>query len=614
MKNLIEGNVSTVAEALYRAVGSPYALEKLKALENGDWSVIFKSQIAPSAYENASSFAYDYACHAFLKKYEVASQAKQLHAEAIVAFKGVEQRLKSVNRNLRYRPCNNGVEGIISYARRKIYDILGPFDIREFALRCDWGPGATSTLTSEDSTVDKKILEPRLSCTGRALRYARAYLEHSSRWMEARIGHSVAGPCSPLSTEFNIVEPGRFATVPKDAYRRRSIDIQPTLNLFLQKGLGAMIRRRLKREGIDLDDQSRNQELARLAYSEGYATLDLEAASDSVSKEIVRLLLPTDWFQRLDDLRTHSINIDGEVLMLEKFSAMGNGFTFELESLIFYALCWAVVRAEAGEYTSPIAVYGDDIVIKREHSERVITVLTEVGFIVNDSKSFTEGNFYESCGKHYFKGFDVTPPFQKEGLRDPMSGIRCANRLWRWAFRMGGGRFLDDIARESHSVASRIAFDLHRRSEERRKSRLLRRVVKTRRGSGRVESGMRPLPLQPWWLEGDGGLIVNIRFHFDENGIARFPLYVSQPKLRAAEHSAIYGEALRKYAVANVSGLVPLEIKLRRLQHLGLPLDLDDRKPTYGMVSPRSEVKWSISMRRVYRMSHEVPQFLSLTN
>lgn len=590
MENFHKGKLAEVAACLYESVDSPYSREKHEALIKGDWSKIARSKIVPAEYDNATLFAYDYACHYFLKKLSFSGEVNRLHKEAIQQFRAVEARIHSVNGNLRYRPCQNGVEGILSYARRKISDILGPLSTGEFAEHCDWGPGATSSLKGRRSTVDQKILEPRLSVTRRALPYAQAYLENSLLWARARLRLDVDGPCSLLPGEFAIVEDGRFATVPKDAYRRRSIDIQPTLNLFLQKGVGKMIRRRLKRQGIDLDDQTKNQKLAQQAYDLSYATIDLEAASDSVSYELVQLLLPSDWFELMDRLRTHSINIDGESHRLAKFSAMGNGFTFELESLLFYALSWAVVRAEADDYASPIAVYGDDIIVASTHAKRLITVLSEVGFLVNNDKSFIEGPFYESCGKHFFKGRDVTPPIQKEEIDSAVSAVRCANRLWRWAYRLGTKYYLDDVARRAYSVAARHAETLHRSVP----------VIRQRR---KVRP---PLPTQPWWLEGDGGLIVNAPFHFDRNGIAQLSLYKARIASKDAYHGAIYGETLRKRNKPFVNG-----VEHKTATQLSNELDIQfDGIATYGKVSPRGEVVWKIDKQRVYCLSHEVPEWL----
>jgi hypothetical protein len=83
---------------------------------------------------------------------------------------------------------------------------------------------------------------------------------------------------------------------------------------------------------------------------------------------------------------------------------MGNGYTFELETLIFYAL----VRAVCGK-EGTVSVYGDDLIYPSRFVGPVRELLAFCGFETNVEKSFSTGNFRESCGGHYFKGHSVTP-------------------------------------------------------------------------------------------------------------------------------------------------------------------------------------------------------------
>ena len=66
--------------------------------------------------------------------------------------------------------------------------------------------------------------------------------------------------------------------------------------MFVQLGIGALLRKRLKRFGIDLNyQQAVNSDLARRAWSEELATIDLSAASDSVSSELILQHFPERW-------------------------------------------------------------------------------------------------------------------------------------------------------------------------------------------------------------------------------------------------------------------------------------------------------------------------------
>jgi hypothetical protein len=234
-------------------------------------------------------------------------------------------------------------------------------------------------------------------------------------------------------TDLIRVVPGNIMfTVPKTTDIDRCACKEPDLNMFMQKGLGGAIRRALKRNGIDLNDQSRNRDLAREGSITGaLATLDLSSASDSVTTGLVELLLPDVWFSYLNQLRSPYTDVFGELHCNEMFSSMGNGFTFELESLLFYAI--ARTTAYFRGISGVVSVYGDDIIVPSTLAEDLAHVLGYCGFEVNPSKSFWSGTFRESCGGHYDGGDDITPIYVKSPVTDLVSLIHLGNSLRKWA-------------------------------------------------------------------------------------------------------------------------------------------------------------------------------------
>lgn len=234
-----------------------------------------------------------------------------------------------------------------------------------------------------------------------------------------------------LSGELEIVRGNRACAVPKTAIVDRMIAIEPSGNAFLQQAVGSYVRKRLLRVGINLDDQRPNQDGAFRARVDDLSTLDLESASDTVSTSLVEWVIPFEWYQLLKELRSPLTRINGQWRYLEKFSSMGNGYTFELESLIFWAIC------KACGCDRELLVYGDDLIVPRENAATVVRALNACGFIVNETKSFIDGPYFESCGRHYFDLDEVTPVFQKEGIIDLDSAFRAYNRLTRWALRTG---------------------------------------------------------------------------------------------------------------------------------------------------------------------------------
>ena len=164
--------------------------------------------------------------------------------------------------------------------------------------------------------------------------------------------------------------------------------------MYLQKMLGDQIRMLLKWKHIDLNDQRINARLAKLGSERGdLATIDLSSASDSVTTELVKLVMPNDWFYYLDVFRSRHTDCEGTIVTPHMFSSMGNGFTFELESLLFYAITRAACyyTGSAGR----ISVYGDDIICPSQGYDAVASALAFYGFKVNAKKSFAEGPFRE---------------------------------------------------------------------------------------------------------------------------------------------------------------------------------------------------------------------------
>lgn len=205
----------------------------------------------------------------------------------------------------------------------------------------------------------------------------------------------------------------RFTTVPKTALTDRGITIEASINVWFQLAVGTALRRSLSRStGWDLDHAaSTHRHMARRASIDGsFATLDLSNASDSLAKGLVRYLFAgTSWLERMDDLRSTHTFVDGKWHYLEKFSGMGNGYTFELETVIFAALAGSMMLHSGIEpiLGHNLFVFGDDIIVPSDVADLVTRGLKYAGFELNRSKSFTSGSFRESCGADYFRGHPV---------------------------------------------------------------------------------------------------------------------------------------------------------------------------------------------------------------
>jgi len=257
------------------------------------------------------------------------------------------------------------------------------------------------------------------------------------------VARSIKGQAwSRYSPRNKVVSSSRTLTVPKNCKTDRVICQEPLLNVYLQLGLGRLLRLMLKVLGIDLSTQELNQELARNAQDLGLATLDLKSASDSISTRIVYDVFPPDWFELFDLLRTSLTQYpDGRVVEPFRFCSMGNGFTFPLQTLLYLS----VIRVVCGDLRkAPVAIYGDDIIIEQQHYDDVVAMLQSLGFQVNEAKSFRKGVFFESCGADFFDRLDVTPFYlgrsaEKDAV---LYGIpyeyALANKIRLWSARASG--------------------------------------------------------------------------------------------------------------------------------------------------------------------------------
>lgn len=316
----------------------------------------------------------------------------------------------------------------------RIRDVLGKFSWDECSKGFAFGPGATTRLSRRESHVAYKYSGKPESTSGNAV-LASCAIRMIPMW--ENIVRQFDGETS--GDLVKVVPGNSIITVPKSYKTDRTIAKEPDMNIYIQKGIGAVIRRRLKRVGVNLNDQSPNQRAAREGSMTGLlATIDLSMASDTVSFELVSFLLPNDWWWALEQARSPVGTLaSGEVIHYQKFSSMGNGYTFELESLFFWAIAQEVCCRDSNEKDDRILVYGDDIVVPTEYSEKLLWRIWQAGFKPNPSKSFTSGPYRESCGKHYYLGSEITPFYVRRPVNKLSQLFLAHNNLFRWSERTG---------------------------------------------------------------------------------------------------------------------------------------------------------------------------------
>jgi len=422
---------------LFEDLSTPVSLKAHALLENDEWDQLASMEVSPYNYFDAESYWRDATAVSVLRKCEDLPTSYDRKAVALENFRIAEDSCLRANRRLQeFLPPALGAEtqlhGYFDRVREICGYILGPVPDTD-RVEGRFGPGATYGDRGRFTTIPDKM-SSRPTFTSAAVYHLWPWA--STLWASA---------CASAEKDPLRVEGNRFTTVPKDCKKDRGIAIEPSINLFYQLGYGRYIRNRLKkRAGLDLaKGQDIHRQLAREASIRGHlSTLDLSNASDTVCTNLVRLVLPPGWFDVLNQLRSPKTYVDEKWVLLEKFSSMGNGFTFELETLVFLCLILALDQTSCqkrdgvpyGINLIPghnVFTYGDDILCPTESAKDVVSCLKFCGFSLNENKSFVTGSFRESCGGDFFEGVDVRPYFLKEFPCEPHELISLANGLRR---------------------------------------------------------------------------------------------------------------------------------------------------------------------------------------
>jgi len=365
---------------------------------------------------------------ALIRKYPWTQKESRLdpEGEAFKSFLLTEKRCKRINqwflarrrRTVKVRPEEryfHRARDWIRYVLRDTPPLAAIYD------KCDFTSGAGIGVHGDMTNLARKLLAESWTVGAAARPIFAAALSAHFQYARRTGAYRGEGRQCLQVTENDLdiccttVNYNKVGFVPKTAKTHRVIAVEPLGNNYLQKGIDLAMRDRLRRVGLDLRWQSPNQQMAykgSLDDSEdGFSTIDLSSASDSISTELCRELLPPDWFYFLNRVRSPAYVISElgveEPRRYEKFVTMGNGFCFPLQTLLFASLVHAVdPTAKPG---SDFRVFGDDIIVRQKIAREVIRLLAKVGFRTNVRKTFVSGPFRESCGSNWYKGEDVTP-------------------------------------------------------------------------------------------------------------------------------------------------------------------------------------------------------------
>lgn len=430
--------IETLIQLCHTSAMTPRTVSVLLLIQYEEWNQLMELETDPMAYreDETEKFRHDYLITKFLSKSPNVPiwNAETRRQKAVADFYISERQCGATNLRLeRYlglfpgatREADWCYQTIILPVRRRLSKILGALssrDMDDVVSDQRVGPGATFSIKGVGWVTSDKY-DRNVCLTPSLVPYCRAIM-----------GDNWANHVEKL-----VIKGNRFAAVPKNAKTDRGICIEPGLNVRVQLGIGTLIRRRLRSSGLDLSIQADiNRHYVQRAQAEGLATIDLKRSSDSFAEVLVPLLFDERWASLLYLPRCAYTQIDKNWVRLNKFSSMGNGYTFELQSLLFYA----IIR-EFGIETSNPCVFGDDLIVAKADYDCITSVLEFFGFEINSKKSFKNGLFYESCGVDVFNKINVRPLFAKAdcdeltGLPTGIPyGVQLANALRRYAYQI----------------------------------------------------------------------------------------------------------------------------------------------------------------------------------
>jgi len=324
---------------------------------------------------------------------------------------------------------------VLRTARMIVRSILTPLEEDEWFYRCKNSSGVSQGVRFSNTEIEGKFTYP-ISGSERVKLLCYRYSQYNPRLTEAIIDYNrLAGSPSP---EYTVSNSSHVTTVPKNNETDRMIAIEPTWDMFFQQGLMECMYHRLADCGLDVRilPEIQKERALKGSITGDLSTIDFSSASDCISIDLVKWLLPPTWFHRCDMVRSSKMDHDGSLVDLAMFSTMGNAVTFPLETLIFYSMAVAVVHHDSLKpghklgllpsllSKSKVTVFGDDCILPTENAANFISITEIVGFIVNKDKScYDPFPGYRESGGDYNRGFDVRPMSIKAPTSTAMSAL-----------------------------------------------------------------------------------------------------------------------------------------------------------------------------------------------
>jgi len=291
------------------ALSCPRALTLAILARYGEWEAIVTMDLNPALYAEPESYLRAAQAHAFLAKLPDIPMSGPDERRAAAIAKWRQGELECARSNARLTPyLYNGpfqslseirIAEFFSDVKKLVKTTLGR---PPTLIEGRFGPGSTVSDGYGSVVPDKISSVP-------------TYTPHAWPWLVNWFSCGLGSVRAESGRPPARVRGNQFFTVPKNCKTDRACAKEPSINVYYQLGLGGAVRRRLSKVGLDLDHgQDLHRALAREGSLTGrWATIDLSNASDTVSKVLVKLLLPSDWYELLhsSDPRVPSSRVHG---------------------------------------------------------------------------------------------------------------------------------------------------------------------------------------------------------------------------------------------------------------------------------------------------------------
>jgi hypothetical protein len=306
------------------------------------------------------------------------------------------------------------------------------------------GTGRVSNLAKSESKFD-------FSCWPAKLDHVFPYDRYAGSDFSASSYLEYAGP-----DYLNHEAPSKLIAVPKTMSGPRLIASEPNYHQWIQQLVRNQLERRITRTDLDhcvsFGAQESNRRMALTSsIDRSLATVDLKSASDRLSCWTVERALRANitMLERIHACRTrtmtnHVSKYHFQTIVLKKCFTQGSACTFPVQTILYsmFAIASdliargdAVTRSNIISSAKRVRVFGDDIIVPTTTLPKLNEILEFLQLKVNLSKTFSKGNFRESCGLDAYNGVEVTPARIKRFSVNPshevaMSMLESANNLF----------------------------------------------------------------------------------------------------------------------------------------------------------------------------------------